>query len=73
MDHPTAIGVMILYSEIHKYIDFSDINSPVKGCGSKMVEALLKDFPVDWKPYVTMDWSDGFWDKMKAKYSNFDW
>lgn len=73
MNHETAIGIQILYSASHKYIDFFDINSPIKGNGSKMVEAILKDFPKDWQPTVVMDWSNGFWDKIKEKYKNLDW
>jgi len=73
MNHETAIGVQILYSLSHHYIDFFDINSPIKGNGSKMVDAILKDFPKDWQPTVVMDWSNGFWDNMKEKYNDLDW
>ncbi|MBU0560718.1 MAG: hypothetical protein KJ799_15360 [Bacteroidetes bacterium] len=73
MNHETAIGIQILHSISYKSIDFFDINSPVKGNGSKMVDAILKDFPSDWQPAVVMDWSNGFWDKMKAKYNNLEW
>lgn len=73
MNHDTAIGIQILYSTKYKTIDFFDINSPVKGNGSKMVDAILKDLPKDWQPAVVMDWSDGFWDKMKKKYKNIEW
>jgi hypothetical protein len=73
MNHETATGVQILYSSTHKYIDFFDINSPTKGNGSKMVGAILKDFPKDWQPTVVMDWSNGFWDKMKEKHNDLDW
>ncbi|WP_417939138.1 hypothetical protein [Flavobacterium sp. RS13.1] len=73
MNHDTAIGIQILYSTDYKTIDFFDINSPVKGNGSKMVDAILKDLPKDWQPAVVMDWSDGFWDKMEEKYKNFEW
>ncbi len=73
MNHGTAIGVQILYSPVHKYINFYDINSPIKGNGNKMVDAILKDFPKDWQPTVVMDWSNGFWDKMKEKYNELDW
>lgn len=72
-DHETAIGIEILYSKPYKYIDFFSINSPIKGNGSKMVDAVLKDFPEDWKPAVTMDWSGGFWEKMGKKYDHLDW
>lgn len=73
MNHETAIGVQILYSFSHKYINFFDINSPIKGNGSKMVDAVLRDFPKDWQPTFVMDWSNGFWDRMKEKYNKLDW
>lgn len=73
MNHDTAIGIQILYSTDYKTIDFFDINSPVKGNGSKMVDAILKDLPKDWQPAVVMDWSDGFWDKMKEKNKDIEW
>lgn len=73
MNHETAIGIQILYHTEFKYIDFYDINSPVKGKGSRMVNAILKDFPEDWQPTVTMDWSNGFWEKMTEKYNQFNW
>lgn len=68
MNHPTAVGIQILYSPKYKTIDFFDINSPIKGNGSKMVNAVLPDFPRDWQPTVVMDWSNGFWDIMKKRY-----
>ena len=73
VNHETAIGIQILYNTKYKYVDFFDINSPVKGNGSKMVNAILKDFPKDWQPTVTMDWSDGFWKKMEMKHNNLNW
>jgi len=73
MNHESAIGVQILYSVSHKYINFFDINSPIKGNGSKMVDAILKGLPNNWQPTVVLDWSDGFWGKMKEKYENLNW
>jgi hypothetical protein len=73
MNHGTAVGIQILYSSDHKTIDFFEINTPIKGLGSKMVDAIFKDFPDDWQPAVVMDWSNGFWDKMKEKYNKMDW
>ncbi len=73
MNHETAIGVQILYSVSHKYINFYDINSPTKGNGSKMVDAILKGLPNDWQSVVVLDWSNGFWDKMKEKYNDINW
>jgi hypothetical protein len=71
--HPTAIGIEILYDIADKTLDFYSINSPVKGHGTKMVDAVFKDFPADWSPVVIMDWSDGFWEKMKERYKHLDW
>jgi hypothetical protein len=73
MNHPTAIGIEILYDLKDKTIDFYDINSPIKGNGGKMAEAILKDFPAGWSPVIIMDWSNGFWDRMKEKYKHLDW
>ena len=73
MNHETAIGIQILYCPIDKTVDFYDINSPIKGNGSKMADAILQDFPKEWQPTVTMEWSYGFWDKMEEKYDHLDW
>ena len=73
MNHEKAVGIQILYSTAYNTIDFFDINSPIKGNGSKMVDALLKDFPSDWQPAIIMDWSSGFWAKMKEKYNKLEW
>ena len=73
MNQDAAIGIQILYDTTYNTIDFYDIVSPIKGNGSKMVDAIFKDFPKDWQPTVVMDWSDGFWDKIKDKYKHLDW
>lgn len=73
MNHETAIGIQILYNTERKTIDFFDINSPIKGNGSKMADAILKDLPDGWQPAVVMDWSDGFWKKIQARYTHFEW
>lgn len=73
MNHPTAIGISILYSYSYKYINFYEINSPIKGNGSKMVDAVFTYFPKDWQATVVMDWSGGFWKKMQKKYKKIDW
>jgi len=38
-----------------------------------MVDAVFKDFSHDWQPAVAMDWSNGFWDRMKEKYRKDAW
>lgn len=73
MNHPTATGVQILYHVTLKAIDFFEINSPKKGNGGKMVEAILTDFPLEWQPAVIMDWSDGFWVRMSEKNNHLEW
>jgi hypothetical protein len=73
VDHQTAIGIEILYSESHEYINFFGINSPIKGKGTEMVDAVFKDFPKKWQATVVFDTSGGFWDKMKEKYKNKEW
>jgi len=73
MNHPTAISIEILYDLEFQTIDFYDINSPTQGNGGRMVDAVFSDFPKGWSPVVIMDWSDGFWDKMKEKYKYLAW
>lgn len=71
--HPTAIGVKISYNITFKALSFVNINSPIKGNGSKMVDAILRDLPMEWQLMVDKDWSDGFWAKMRAKYPMYSW
>lgn len=73
INHPSATGITILFDFRYKVINFYEINSPIKGNGSKMVEAVFTGFPKDWQAAVVMDWSEGFWKKMKEKYKNIDW
>ena len=71
--HPEAIGIWaVYYFDLH-IMNFDEINSPVKGYGHKMVDCFLSDFPKGWQASVIFDWSNGFWDKMKDKYSNIYW
>ncbi len=71
--HTTAIGIQILYNKKYKSVDFFDINSPVKGKGSQMAGAILDSLPKTWRPSVFMDWSNGFWDKIKKRYPHHTW
>ena len=54
----------------YKNIQFFEFTSANKGCGGKMVDAVMKALPQDWKGFVVMDWSNGFWDKMKEIHKN---
>ena len=71
--HPTAIGLNLAFYHEHKIMDFNEINSPIKGYGSKMVKSVLTDFPNDWNAAVVFDYSGGFWDKMKSTYDKINW
>jgi hypothetical protein len=69
-DHPSAVGVSLILEIDHKVIQFYEINSPIKGYGAKMVDAVMRALPEDWSAVVVMDWSGGFWEKMREKYDN---
>ncbi len=46
----------------------SSIDQLNEGCGGKIVEAVVKSVPKDWKIVVFMDWNHGFWESMVKKY-----
>ena len=54
-EHPTAVGVYLLLDIIHKDIQFYEITSVIKGCGGRMVDAVIKTLPKDWNGVVVMD------------------
>ena len=68
--HPTAVGVHVILNILPNEVHFFEITSAVKGYGEKMVQAVLKSIPDNWKAAVAMDISGGFWDKMVDKYDN---
>lgn len=72
VDHPTAVGVSLILEMDYNVIQFYEMNSPVKGYGSKMVDAVIRALPDDWSAVVVMDWSGGFWEKMREKYEKID-
>ena len=71
-DHPKASGVHLIIHKYFKDIQFYEINSAVKRHGRKMVDAVMKALPDDWRAAVVMDWSQGFWEKMTKKYDNLE-
>ncbi|MBC2716361.1 MAG: hypothetical protein HF978_13715 [Desulfobacteraceae bacterium] len=71
-NHPTASGVHLIIHKDFNDIQFYEINSAVKGHGGKMVDAIMKALPENWRATVVMDWSQGFWEKMTEKYSNLE-
>jgi hypothetical protein len=72
IDHPTAVSISLIIDNELKAIQFFEINSPIKGYGSKLVEAVLMDLPKSWSATVVMDWSGGFWEKMKKRYKKIE-
>ena len=61
------VGVELLVDESTKVVQFYALTSAVKGCGRKIVEALLGATPEDWQLAVVFDSSGGFWRKMMAE------
>ena len=72
--HLSAIGVSVILSFAFREIQFFAITSSKKGYGGRMVDAVMRALPVDWKAVVVMewDWSDGFWEHMSRKYANLE-
>jgi len=66
--HPTAVGISLILDEERKEIQFFEIMSAVKGYGSRMVKAVMDALPEEWRAYVLMDWSGGFWDVMRKRH-----
>ncbi|MGO9571646.1 MAG: hypothetical protein ACLP5H_29320 [Desulfomonilaceae bacterium] len=71
--HATAIGVSLLLDFQFKVLQFYEIAAARKGYGQKMVAAVLDGLPQDWEVCIVMDWSGGFWQKMRAKYPTVNW
>ena len=61
------VGVELLIDESTKVVQFYALTSAVKGCGRKMVEAVVAATPEDWHLAVVFDSSGGFWRKMMAE------
>jgi hypothetical protein len=72
--HPSAIGVSVILTYEFKEIQFFAITSAKKGYGGRMVDAVMRALPVDWKAVVLMgwDWSDGFWEHISEKHANLE-
>lgn len=68
-NHPSAIGLSLILDEGREEIQFYEITSAQKGYGSKMVEAVMDALPENWKTFVVMDWSRGFWQEMQERHS----
>ena len=62
------VGVELLIDRSTKVVQFYALTSAVKGCGRKMVEAVIDAASEDWQLAVVMDWSGGFWQKMAQEH-----
>jgi hypothetical protein len=67
-DHPTAIGIHLIFEPAEKTVQFYEITSAEKGYGGKIVNGVMTSIPKDWDALVILDYSDGFWDKMIERY-----
>ena len=71
--HPTAIGVHLIYAFKEKTLEFSELNSAIKGWGEKMIKAGLISLPKDWQVLLVFDWSKGFWKRIQQKHPQVEW
>ena len=62
------VGVELVLDTATDVVQFYAITSAVKGCGRKMVEAVIGATPEDWHLAVVFDWSGGFWQRMAQDY-----
>jgi hypothetical protein len=62
------VGVELLVDPAFKTVQFFSIVSFKKGNGRKMVAAVVDATPEDWSLAVVMDWSGGFWEKMREEW-----
>ena len=62
------VGVELLFDISDETIQFYSITSAVKGCGEKIVSAVVNTTPNDWFIVIVMDWSGGFWERMVEKF-----
>ena len=70
--HPTAVGVSLILDEERKEIQFYEITSAVKGCGKRIVDAVMDALPKEWRAVVVMDWSGGFWKVMRQRHRRIE-
>ena len=71
-NHKTAVGVRLIFHPQCNIVDFFEINSPKPGYGGRMVEAVINSLPERWSAVVLMDYSSGFWNKMKERYDKLE-
>ncbi len=62
------VGVELLIDVPNEIVQFYALTSATKGCGRRIVDAVVSATPEDWFLAVLLDWSGGFWKKMAQEY-----
>jgi len=62
------VGVELLIDVPNEIVQFYALTSSTKGCGRRIVEAVISATPEDWFLAVPLDWSGGFWPKMAQEF-----
>jgi hypothetical protein len=71
--HEKATGISIFISPEEQWVIFQEITSKRSGIGTKMVDAVISEVPKDWLLQIHHDFSGGFWEAIKRKYSDWGW
>lgn len=62
------VGIELLIDFTYNVVQFYSITSSIKGCGRKMVDAVVNATPNNWELAVVFDWSGGFWKRMVKEH-----
>ena len=62
------VGVELLIDSEAQVVQFYALTSAVRGCGRRIVGAVVSATPEDWYLAVLLDWSGGFWRRMAEEY-----
>lgn len=62
------VGIELLIDSTYNVVQFYSITSSIKGCGRKMVDAVVNATPDSWELAVVFDWSGGFWKRMVEEH-----
>jgi hypothetical protein len=62
------VGIELLIDSTYNVVQFYSIISSIKGCGRKMVDAVVNATPNNWELAVVFDWSGGFWKRMVKEH-----
>jgi hypothetical protein len=62
------VGVELLIDSESLVVQFYALTSAFRGCGRKIVAAVVSATPEDWRLAVPLDRSGGFWQRMTEDY-----